>query len=224
MRKDLGLARADQVASVHSQVYENDKIVRITSKEEVRTDLSASERDIDALREDHVGEVVIDYGRLNSTIESLAQLRALRTTRSDLAMTSLGRAYVSNCVRSGGRWTSGIHLYWWTKKKISEIPELSVQDIRYSGSIQLSRQIELTSWSLMMFRLSFLDDIIEYAAREDDDLRLEAGVSCRAAMAVQDFSVKKLSKWLKKELVPALDARLDPERYYSLARELHSRI
>jgi hypothetical protein len=202
-------------------MYDSARIVRLTNKEEFQTDFSGSERDADFLRTDSVGEAVLDYGSLDSRIESLAQLRALKTARSDLAMTSLGRAYVSNCVRQGGRWTSGLHLYWWTKKQITFVPELSARDIRYSGSIQLSRQIELTSWSVMMFRLSLLDDIIEYAKQQGDEIGLEAGVSSKAALAVQEFSTDKLSKWLIKELIPALDARLDQNRYSSLARELH---
>jgi hypothetical protein len=73
----------------------------------------------------------------------------------------------------------------------------------------------------MMLRLSLLDDIIEYAGMQGDEMGLEAGASRKAALEVQEFSVIKLSKWLRKSLIPALDARLDYDRYSNLARELH---
>lgn len=221
IRKDLGLARAQQVAAVHARTFDSDKIVRLTNKEEVEADFSGSERDLALLRTDSVGDVVVDYGSLDSRIESLAQLKMLKTARSDLAMASLGRAYVRNCVRQGGHWTSGIHLFWWTKRRLAVIPDLQVGDIRYDGSIQLSRHVELAVWSVMMFRLSFIDDIVQYARQDDDDIGGVGDVLNGAATAVQNFSVAKLSRWIGRELIPALEARLNYQRYSTLSRELH---
>jgi hypothetical protein len=221
IRKDLGLRRAQEVAAYHSNHYENEKIVRITSGVEVSSDSSASSRDVNIIRNDIVGESVVDYGHLDSKIESLAQLRMIQSPRADIALTSLGRAYVRNCVRNGGRWTSGIHLFWWTKRRLTEIPQLQVDDIRYSGHIQLSRQTDLAAWSVMMFRLSLLDDIVSYAGAQNDDLGREDGIANSAANAVTNFNVRKLSAWIKRELLPALEARLSFERYSMLSRELH---
>jgi hypothetical protein len=35
-------------------------------------------------------------------------------------MLSLGRAYTNRCVERGGSWTSGIHLLWWTRRRLVE--------------------------------------------------------------------------------------------------------
>lgn len=221
IRKDLGLSRAQDVSLVHSRVYADDKIVRLSNKEEVESDFSLSKKDTNILRKDVVGDAVVDYGFLDSKIESLAQLKAIKTTRSDIAMTSLGRAYVKNCINNSGKWTSGLHLYWWTMKRLADVPEIQVDDIRYTGSIQLSRQTELAAWSVMMFKISLIDDIVEYAGQQNDEVGREKGIANNAALAVQSFNVRKLSKWIRKELVPALEARLDYRRYSDLSRELH---
>ncbi|WP_149574805.1 hypothetical protein [Xanthobacter oligotrophicus] len=220
IRKDLGLARAQEVAAVHAKVYDEDKIVRITDNCEIGGDVSASGKDIKILRGDAVAGAVLDYGFLNSKIASFAQLKSMATIRSDVAMASLGRAYVKNCVSRGGKWTSGIHIYWWTKKRIAHIPELMVRDLRYSESIQISRQAELAVWSVMMLRLSLLDDIVGYARQQNDEVGDEGGITNRAANEVQVFNLRKLSKWILKELLPALDSRLDDKRYNELASEL----
>lgn len=223
IRKDLGLARAKEVAKVHASVFEDNKIVRLRDKEIVSSDTSQSEKDIAFLRKDPVGEAVVEYGALGSKIESLSQLRSFETARSDLAMMSLGRAYVGNCVRQGGPWTSGIHLYWWTKKRLALIPDLQVIDIRHEASIKLSRYVELTAWSIMMLRLTFLDDIIQYAQRVDDDLGQVGDILHEAATNVPNLSTEKLSAWIKRFLIPALEAKLNYERYSAIARELHKK-
>jgi hypothetical protein len=221
IRKDLGLARAQQVAARHKERYEDDKIVRIESNKVVKSDFSSAEKDSNILRSDQVGEAAYDYGFLGSKIESLAQLKSIPSARSDIAMSSLGRAYVRNCVRNGGRWTSGIHLYWWTKRRLAKIPTVEVADLRYSGSIQLSRQTDLAIWSVMMLRLSFVEDIINYAGEQNDAIGKVKGITNRAAIAVPIFNISKLSRWIKAELLPVLEARLDDERYSEISRDLH---
>jgi hypothetical protein len=221
LRKDLGLARAQEVATIHTQVYDDGKIVRIYSKEEVGGDASSSFMDTEILRRDRVADAVMDYGFINAKIASLSQLKSIESARSDVAMTSLGRAYVKNCISNEGKWTSGIHLYWWTKKRVAYVPELRVDDLRYSESIQLHRQSELAKWSVMMLKLSLLDDIVGYAYQQNDELGQERGIADRAAEAVQIFNLRKLSAWISKELLPALDARLNHTRYYKLADDLH---
>jgi hypothetical protein len=221
IRKDLSLVRASKVATVHSKVFVESKIVRWMDNAEVDADSSDSERDLDTLRRDAVGNAVSDYGHLDSKIESLSQLWAIKTARSDVALTSLARAYVNNCVNQGGRWTSGIHLYWWIKTRLVNVPDVAVDDLRFVGSTQLARQTELTSWSIMMFRLSFVDDIVEYAGKENDEIGRAKGLLNEAAMAVTTFNVRKLRDWIQKEAIPLLDSRLNRNRYSKLARELH---
>ncbi len=220
IRKDLGLKRAQEVATYHAKAYENDKIVRLSSKEEVNGDSSSALRDLAVLRRDLVGEVVVEFGSLDTTILSLVELKTIRTTRSDIAMISLGRAYIRNCMQHEGVWTSGLHLYWWTRKRLAEVPTIEVDDLRYVGAIQLSRQTELAKWSIMMFRMSLLDDIAEYAGPQNKEVGQEIGIANSAAMAVQDFDVWKLSKWIRKELIPALESKMNYERYLELGNKL----
>ena len=73
----------------------------------------------------------------------------------------------------------------------------------------------------MMLRLSFLDDIIQYARQEDDDIGRVGDILVEAATNVPSLSAAKLSVWIKKSLIPALEARLDYQRYSTIARELH---
>lgn len=221
VRKDLTHERAKQVSGVHSTVFDDDKIVRISTRDEVSKDFSSLYKDAELLREDRVADAVMDYGSITK-IGSLAQLKSLETARSDLAMTSLGRAYVRNCAANGGGWTSGLHLYWWTKKRISYIPEVGVRDLRYSGLIQLHRQTELAKWSIMMFKLTLLDDIVSYAFAQEDELGCERGIVNRAAEEVQSFNSIKLRVWIHRKLLPSLDARLGRERYEALADELRN--
>jgi hypothetical protein len=221
VRKDLSLRRAREVATVHSEAFSENKIVRWMDNTELDSDSSDSDKDLAVLRRDAVGNAVSNYGYLDAKIESLSQLGVMRTARSDVALMSLGRAYVSNCVNQGGSWTSGIHLYWWTKSRLADVPNVAVDDLRFVGSTQLARQTELTSWSIMMLRLSFVDDIVEYAGQEGDEIGRARGLLNQAAMAVSVFNVRKLGNWIRKEIIPSLDAHLDYRRYSKMARELH---
>ncbi|RWR51307.1 hypothetical protein EOW65_03835 [Sinirhodobacter ferrireducens] len=221
IRKDLGLARAQQVLMRHKEYYEADKIVRIESKAVVESDFSSSDKDVKILCRDQVGDAAVEYGLLGSKIESLAQLNRISSARSDIAFSSLGRAYVRNCVRNGGRWTSGIHMYWWTKKRLENVPSVEVGDLRYSGSLQLSRQTDLAIWSVMMLQLSFIEDIVQYADEQKDEIGQVKDITNQAALAVPIFNIRKLSNWIKNELFPALEARLDYKRYSEISRDLH---
>lgn len=221
IRKDLSLNRANEVAIAHSKVFIESKIVRWIDSTEISSDVSSSTKDLAVLQRDKVGEAVTSYGSLNSKIESLSQLGMIHTARSDVAMTSLARAYVSNCIAQGGRWTSGLHLYWWTKKRLADIPKIEAEDLRFVGSTQLARQIELTSWSVMMFRLSFVDDVIQYAKKDGDEIAKVGELLNRAATAVSIFNVRKLGAWIRKDIIPELETRLDRTQYEKMANELH---
>ncbi|WP_150126944.1 hypothetical protein [Sphingomonas panacis] len=220
IRKDLGFERAQEVSRVHSKHFDNRIIVRVLGGEHLARDFSSSLQDEERLRRDEVADAVIDFGVLDTTISSLAQLKPMHTARSVIAMTSLGRAYVRNCRIRGGSWTSGINLYWWNKNRLDQIPELLVDDIRYTGATSLKRQADLAIWSVMMLRLCFIDDIVEAAFVENDEIGLERGITDRAATAVQDFDLRKLGVWIRRELLPSLAARLNNDRYRSIVGEL----
>ena len=116
-----------------------------------------------ALRSDCVAKAVMDYGRLDTKIESLAQLSMLDGARADIALMSLGRTYVRRCTSRGGEWTSGLHLFWWIRARLTTEPTVAVTDIRVETALSLSRQIDLAKWAVLMLRLTVIADIGNYA-------------------------------------------------------------
>uniref|UniRef100_UPI0040561CF6 hypothetical protein n=1 Tax=Candidatus Electrothrix sp. TaxID=2170559 RepID=UPI0040561CF6 len=222
LRKDLTVSRAIEVSVIHKTHYTPEYIARLHDGRCYTPDVSNNEKDKEHLRKDVIADIVVDYGELGSTIESLAQLKAIPGARAELAMLSLGRGYIANCMSCGGKWTSAVHLYWWSRRRITEIPEIKVEDLRSAGATQLARQADLTSWSLMMLRLTFIDDIATYANQQDDALGTVSNLPEQAALALDSFNLRTLSKWLKKEAAPQLDARLSHLRYTELAKQLHA--
>jgi hypothetical protein len=220
-RKDLTLKRSEEVSEVHQNMYSSEFIVRIIDNEQHENDFSENDKDIELLRKDEVADVASDFGALGSTIESLSQLKAMQGARAELAMLSLSRGYVSNCISRNGKWTSGLHLYWWSRKRLDSIPDIRVEDLRSVGATQLARQSMLTAWSLMMLRLTFIEDITEYAEQQKDALGKVRGLTEQAASALDTFNLNNLAKWIKRKAIPQLDARLPYSRYKELASDLH---
>jgi len=220
-RKDLPLAHAQKVSSFHSKKYSSDFIIRIVDESKSERDVSSKNDDLCSLRKDPVADAALDFGELDSKIESLAQLKALPGARAEVAMLSLARGYISNCVQHNGKWTSGLHLYWWTKNRLADIPDVQVTDIRTVGATNLSRQQTLIAWSVVMLRLTLIDDVIEYASAEGDPVGKGKGLLDNAAENNQTFNLRALSKWLKKEAMPFLDTNLPYERYMEISRKAH---
>ena len=221
LRKDLSLQRAKQVSKLHRPHYSSDNIVRLQDREIANGEVSAKEADLQSLRSDTIGEIVSDYGLLGSKIESLAMLNSTSGARAEVAMLSLSIGYVSNCVERNGHWTSGLHLYWWTKSRLALEPDIAPSDIRTVDGIQLSRQVMLTAWSIIMLRLTLIDDIAEHAASEQDGFGAARGLLTRAAEDVQTFNIKTLTKWIRSTAIPDLERALPYKRYVKLANELH---
>lgn len=217
-RKDLTLKRVQQVSEQHSRFYSSPNIIRLSDMQPAAREISESDKDLDYLRKDKVGELVADYGALNTTIESLARLKDVSGARAELARLSLSRCYVQNCINRNGKWTSGLHLYWWTKSKLHEMPDIDIKDLRSTTDLSLDRTVILNQWSIIMLRLLFIEDIAAYAV--GDPLASAQGIIDKAAMNVPDFNVKKLLSWLKRDAVPALDKYLDRKRYAELANQL----
>lgn len=223
LRKDLAASRAKEVSEVHRKHYSIEFVGRIIDGKPYDGDVSDSYKDIEVLKQDSVAYAVTDYGELGSTIESLAQLKAIPGARAELAMLSLGRGYVNNCVSRNGKWTSGLHLYWWSRLRLTYIPEIKVEDLRSVGATQLSRQRDLTAWSLVMLRLTFIEDIISYASQQGDNtFGRVPSLTEQAAQALNTFNLGMLAKWLKSEAIPQLDKHLPNSRYTELAKKLHS--
>ncbi len=221
LRKDLSVNRAQEVSVVHQKYYTNECVTRLADTGCYASDVSDSDKDKIHLRKDSVADAVVDYGELGSTIESLSQLRALSGARAELAMLSLGRAYVANCISRNGKWTSGLHMYWWSRSRLTDIPEIKVEDLRSVGATNLARQSDLTAWSLVMLRITFIEDITTYAGQQDDPLGKVESLTEQAALSMDTFNLRNLKKWLNNEAGPQLDARLPHARYAELATKLH---
>jgi len=221
LRKDLSLKRALEVGGIHRKHYPVHEIVTVVEKKPANGSASCDPADLKSLTSDPVGAIAFDYGTLGSKIESLAMLKNTAGARAEVALTSLSRAYVANCVSREGRWTSGIHLYWWTRSRLADEPQIAASDIRTVGGLQLSRQVALTAWSVVMLRLTLIDDIAEHAASQGDQLGLARGLLIKAAEDVQSFNIKTLTRWIKTTALPALDKRLPYKTYVSLANDLH---
>ncbi|OQX82779.1 hypothetical protein B6D60_11580 [candidate division KSB1 bacterium 4484_87] len=168
LRKDLTLGRASEVSEIHKKKYPVELICRINDGKHYDRDVSDDQKDMELLKRDPVADTVTDYGELGSTIESLAQLKAMPGVRAELAMLSLGRGYTNNCVLNNGKWTSGVHLYWWSRRRLSHIPEVQVTDLRSVGATQLSQ----AALSLNTFNLNNLAKWIKSEAIPQLDAQL----------------------------------------------------
>jgi len=222
MRKDLLFSSVETFNFHHRKRFTNRDGVQkladlkpVSNGEFVATDTSF-------LRQDKVGEAAADYGDFDTKIESLAQLRTIGTFRAELAMLSLGRAYTDRCIRRGGKWTSGLHLLWWTKRRLleAELPDPAPSDFRYATAGSLERQLELASWSLLMFRLVFISDVGVHAAKTSDQVRDLQSIAERAAAGTETPNKRKLLSWLKTTGVPMLEQALPEKRYRAITETL----
>ena len=141
-------------------------------------------------------------------------------------MLSLARGYVSRCIARQGKWTSGIHILWWTKESLSKpTPEVAPQDLIYQAPIRLERQIELARWSLLLLRLTYIADIGEYAhMAEDEPIGLLRNIAEEGAMATQSPSLRKLERWIRQVGFKEIDAILPESKYRQICQELRDKI
>ena len=221
VRKDLLLGSSKAFQRRHQQYFSQDTIVSLDSGEGPAGG-EFVENDSSFLRHDPVGDVVADYGEYDTKIESLAQLRTLQTFRSEIAMLSLGRAYTDRCVSRGGSWTSGIHLFWWTKRRLleGEVVEPMPSDFRYSTTASLDRQVELAGWSLLMLRLTFISDLGAHSQGSSESIETLGNIAEQAARDTEIPSKRKLLAWIKKTGKPMLEDVLPESRYRSIAAGL----
>jgi hypothetical protein len=222
-RKDLLLPSAQAEQQTHSELFGPETTLKVVSTREAADSALYQHETAGVLNGDRVVNLVAEYGDLDTKVESLAQLRATRGPRAEVAMLSLARGYTSRCVFRDGTWTSGLHLVWWTRTKLEEdpTPSITLEDLRFQLPVSLKRQLELVQWSLAMLRLSFISDIGYHAQPQKDSVGSLASLAEDAAAATGAVSLRKLLPWIKKTALPRFDKVLGYPRYQKLARELH---
>jgi hypothetical protein len=223
VRKDLMLDSALTEKVHHRMQFSRTDGVQLLVEGEPVSDGTYATSDATFVRRDPVGEIVADYGEYRSKIESLAQLRAVHSFRADVALTSLARSYTHRCVDNGGRWTSGLHIFWWTRKRLIDEPEptLAPEDLRLQTATTLERQVELARWSLLMFRLVLISDVGTHALQEQDEVGNLSTLAERAAAETVTPRLRKLVRWIRSVGLSLIDLALPKERYVQLAQELH---
>lgn len=214
LRKDLPLDLARAQNGLHSKRFPRDRIVTLRVPDRA----ARTEKPNGVLAADVVGDAVQNYGVYGTKIGTLAQLRTLPGARAEVAMLSLGRAYVARCVGRGGRWTSGLHLVWRTIQRLDQPPAIQIQDVRSEAEVALKRLFELVEWSVVMLRLDFVADVATYA--EGDPLSALRSLPERAALATDAGSSSQLLRWAHRQR-RQISTALSHERYARIAADLH---
>jgi len=223
-RKDLAATRAIELRDTHERHFSPGIIVHVAGDTGQANGgyTSTSAGDLRRLEQDDVARAVVDYGRLESKIGSIAQLRNVPGVRSEVAMVALGRAYVNRCVARGGKWTSGVHLLWWTRQQILREPRIDWDDLRVESAVPLDRQVALAQWFVVMMRIIFISDVGYYAKRDDRKVARLASFAEQAAEQSPELSPKRLLSWLKRDGVKRLDEALSVKRYEQIAARLRA--
>ena len=222
MRKDLMLQSAQRETLLHQTRFKPDRVLFLaTGKATNGAHSSEDSADVAELARDPVGAAVTDYGQLGTKIHSLAQLSVMPGVRAEVGLASLGRTFVNRCVERGGKWTSGLHLFWWVKTRVADDPAIRVDDLRETRALPLGRQMDLARWSVVMLRLTFLSDVGQHAASTSDRIRRARDLPERAAEATVDLSFKKLMHWVRKDGRKILDDALPQDEYVRRSQKLH---
>lgn len=217
LRKDLSRQSREIAQAAHKRRFLD--VVQYVDSRESAEDAAGAERNGHRLEKDAVGGVVTSYGLLESKIASLYQLRQIPGVRAELAMLGLGRGYVRRCIQRGGLWTSGLHLFWWTRVRLGAQPEVVVQDFRMQTAASFDRQFELAAWSVVMLRLHFMSDVAAAAPHTDEVFALADFVE-RAAEASETPDLKTLMEWIHADGEALLLKSFPQTRYEALRAEL----
>jgi len=228
LRKDLATRSARRESELHERRFTPQAPCRLSDGKIANGSQTTHQKADEArLASDPVGETVLEYGKLEKKIWSIAALRYVPGTRSELAMLSLGRAYTRRCVSRGGSWTSGVKLVWWSRRRLEEDPMIEATDLRGESPVPLARRVDLAKWSLIMMRLLFISDLGEYAGEADyrghgNRIRRLSSLAERAAEATGDLSPRRLLQWVRREAAPQFDEALPADQYERLLTELRA--
>ena len=139
-----------------------------------------------------------------------------RNARAELAQHSLGRAYVSNCVRRDGpaHWTSANYLMDWTKEILLLEPDVQPEDLG-DEALPQARKLELAQWEVVMLRLQFLADVA-HLAPSDDPIATLRSLPERAARATKEVALRPLMKWIGSHGWRVVEAAFPKSRFHAI--------
>lgn len=220
LRKDLLAASAERERALHAATYAEDHVALVTApgvRAEARRFVEAPNGQLLA---DDVVEEVQQYGTQGSKIATMAALHRIRGARAEVAMLSLSRAYFANCVRGGGAWTAGVHLLFWTLKRLEENPALAATDLRGPIGHSLGQTIAVARWLVVTQRLALVSDVARQAAKDNDPVAKLGDLAIGAVKAGQGADPDELLGWLAGKR-PAVRRALSPARYAELRKSLH---
>jgi hypothetical protein len=202
----LDSARAQ--SEIHRQKFSSKDVVFLRPNGHTPRQQHYAHTAVSALAANPVAASVAEWGALPTKFASLVALRQLPGARAELARLSLSRSYVNRCVSRGGSWTSGIHLYSWTRNTLLDEPEVTADDIRTELAIALERQVSIAKWSLLMLRLVFLSDLGFHA--DTPGVRRLRRLPILAAEATGSLSYSALHNWVRREGAKVADRALSP--------------
>ncbi len=234
-RKDLLQISADRAAKRQCELFPAYEIVRVDGERLNGSEAEYLSKDRSLLQET-VSATVAEYRRY-ARIATFAQLRRTPGARADLALASLGRVYVKNCMTLDQKWTTGINLFWWVRERCENETEPDLRyehDIRYEMPCAPERQLGLAKGSLLMLRLSFLSDVGTYAMqspqREEDDALVVREASERVATlsSLADDAAEatgtewqQVRDWLRDVGLKRIDAALPRADYEAIQTVVH---
>ncbi len=221
-RKDLPLPTSERFQFLHLREYPNTTAVVELASGEVANSLYIS-KDSKILKNDMVGEAVVDYGVDDTKISTLSGIKRNPSVRLEFALLNLSRSYTHRCFQRSSTWTSALNILWWIKKRLAEIPQIAAGDIRYPTTSSLSRQEDIAQWSLIMARLLFISDVGHHARDSDSAVNSLKDIAEEAAEETGKISTKKLVKWINQVGLKRVDTALPTERYRQLMAPLLER-
>lgn len=220
LRKDLLFTSAKREQLRHAKDYPEARVVLAAAPEVDARKKGFVETPNGQLPPDAVLEEVQSYGALDSKIATMAALHRISGSRAEVAMLSLSRGYFRNCVERGGRWTAGIHVAFWTLRRLDEDPPIKATDLRGPIGLSLGQTIAIARWTIIALRLALLADVGSRARQENDRMGVMADLAANAVGAVRATDPDRLLAWLSRKR-PSWTAALTPKRYALVWKELH---
>jgi hypothetical protein len=220
LRKDLLFDSAARERATHRKAYPEGTVVLVTRPgTSAGPDLARKANG--HLPDDGVVEQVRSYGDLGSRIATMAALHQIPGARAESAMLSLSRGYFRNCLAMGGTWTSGIHLLFWTLRRLDQDPPIAATDVRGPLAGSLEHTVALARWSLVALRLAFVGDVAQAALAEGDQTGRLTSLPGKAMAATAGGDADGLLHWLKASR-PRWSLALSNRRYRQINEEIHA--